>query len=404
MAESVLVINSGSSSIKYQLVEPSTGQAIAKGIVERIGLPMGHLEHTYNGTKTVEDIPFPDHGAGLREVIRIFNEHGPQLDEQGLVGVGHRIVQGAHSFDGPTLITPEVRDRILQLADMAPLHNRAHVKGIDVAQQVFPELPHVAVFDTAFFQSLPDKNRYFALNAEVAQRYEIARYGAHGTSHQFISQRISQLLGRDDLKQIVLHLGNGASASAIVNGKAVDTSMGLTPLEGLVMGTRTGDIDPAVVFHLERVGGMSVDEVDTLFNKQSGMFGMTGLSDMRDIWALANSDDAEGSARAKRALDMYINRIVKYIGSYVAEMGGVDVITFTAGIGENDPRIREGVIAALKPFGVTLDNEANTIDGGHLGEPTTISAADSSVRVVVYPTNEEWAIAQHVADLVATLS
>ena len=404
MTEPVLVINSGSSSIKYQLVEPSSGKAIAKGIVERIGLPMGHVEHKFNGSETVEDMPIPDHGAGLREVIRLFDEKGPKLDEQGLVGVGHRIVQGAHYFDGPTLITQAVRDRILQLADMAPLHNRAHVKGIDVAHDVFPDLPHVAVFDTAFFQSLPDKNRYFALNTEVADKYDIARYGAHGTSHQFVSQRIAQMLGREDLKQIVLHLGNGASASAIVNGKAVDTSMGLTPLEGLVMGTRTGDIDPAVVFHLERVGGMSVDDVDTLFNKQSGMLGMTGLSDMRDIWGAANSDDAQQSARANRALDMYINRIVKYIGSYAAEMGGVDVITFTAGIGENDSRIREGVLAALSPFGLTLDREANEANGGRLREPVTISGEDSSVRVMVYPTNEEWAIAQQVAGLVAAQS
>lgn len=391
-ASSVLVINSGSSSIKYQLVDPETGDAIAKGIVERIGDSMGIVKHVHGESVTEEEIPVADHTVGMREVLRLFDAEGPTLAEAGIVAVGHRIVQGGRHFDGPALITDEVRDLIEELCPLAPLHNPAHLKGIDVARELMPDVPHVAVFDTAFFQQLPDRSALYALETETAEKYSVRRYGAHGTSHQFVSQEISTMLGRDDLKQIVLHLGNGASVSAVKNGHPIDTSMGLTPLEGLMMGTRTGDIDPAVVFHLQRVAGMSVDEVDTLFNKKSGMKGMTGESDMRSVWAMIHNDeDPENQQRARTAMDVYVNRLLKYVGSYTAELGGLDVITFTAGIGENDSDVRRELAEALAPFGVTIDVDANK---ARSGEPRIISTPDSTVTLVVFPTNEELAIAR----------
>ena len=267
-----------------------------------------------------------------------------------------------------------------------------------MARELMPEIPHVAVFDTAFFQALPEKAYTYALNAEVAEKYAVRRYGAHGTSHQFVSREVAKYLGRDDLKQIVMHLGNGASVSAVLNGKPIDTSMGLTPLEGLMMGTRTGDIDPAVVFHLARQGGMTIDEIDTLFNKQSGMKGLTGESDMRSVWEMIfNDDDKEAQHKARVAMDVYINRLLKYVGSYTAELGGLDVITFTAGIGENDWDVRKELAQALEPFGVKIDLAAND---GRIGEPRVISTPDSKVTLLVYPTNEEFAIARLAREVI----
>lgn len=398
MSQTVLVINSGSSSIKYQLVDPETGEAIAKGLVERIGDPLGKIKHTHGDDVTIEEIPIADHEVGMREVLRLFDDKGPKLAEAGIVAVGHRIVQGGKYFDGPAVINDEVRNLIEELCPMAPLHNPAHLKGIDVARELMPEIPHVAVFDTAFFQALPEKAYTYALNAEVAEKYAVRRYGAHGTSHQFVSREVAKYLGRDDLKQIVMHLGNGASVSAVLNGKPIDTSMGLTPLEGLMMGTRTGDIDPAVVFHLARQGGMTIDEIDTLFNKQSGMKGMTGESDMRSVWEMIfNDDDKEAQHKARVAMDVYINRLLKYVGSYTAELGGLDVITFTAGIGENDWDVRKELAQALEPFGVKIDLAAND---GRIGEPRVISTPDSTVTLLVYPTNEEFAIARLAREVI----
>lgn len=397
MTQTVLVINSGSSSIKYQLVDPETGDAIAKGIVERIGEALGMIKHVHGADVTEEELPIPDHEVGMREVLRLFDTKGPALTEAGIVAVGHRIVQGGKYFDGPALVTDEVRDLIEQLCPMAPLHNPAHLKGIDVARELMPDIPHVAVFDTAFFQQLPEKASTYALNAEVAEKYAVRRYGAHGTSHQFVSREVAKLLGRDDLKQIVMHLGNGASVSAVKDGKPIDTSMGLTPLEGLMMGSRTGDIDPAVVFHLARQAGMSIDEIDHLFNKESGMKGLTGETDMRSVWGLiGNDEDPETQAKARVAMDIYINRLLKYVGSYTAELGGLDVITFTAGIGENDWRVRRELAEALEPFGVKIDVEKNE---GRIGEPRVVSTPDSKVLLLVYPTNEELAIARQALTL-----
>jgi len=389
----VLVINSGSSSIKYQLVDPDTGEALASGLVERIGEGRGSLTHNYDGKKVTEDDPVPNHGAGLRRVIELCNEVGPNLSEAGIVAVGHRVVQGGAYFDSATVIDDDVVERITELIPLGPLHNPANLKGIEVARELLPDVPHVAVFDTAFFRGLPKAAATYALDREIARKYQIRRYGAHGTSHQFVSRLVSDHLGRNDLKQIVLHLGNGASASAVVAGHAVDTSMGLTPLEGLVMGTRTGDIDPAVVFHLRRVAGFEIDKIDDIFNKRSGLKGLCGHNDMREVQAAADAGDPE----AVLALEVYAHRLRKYIGAYAAVMGGLDVLTFTAGVGENDHRIRSAACEGLEFLGITLDPVRNET---RVAGPHRISADDSRVTVLVVPTNEELAIARQCLEVI----
>ena len=388
----VLVINSGSSSIKYQLIDPDSGESLASGIVERIGDTTGSITHKRAGEKTEITEPVPDHGFGLAEVLRLFEEKGPSLAEANIVAVGHRVVQGGRYFSGPALIDDDVVATIEELVPLGPLHNPAHLKGIEVGRELLADVPHVAVFDTAFFQNLPEEAARYGLNRKVADTYSIRRYGAHGTSHQFVSGEISKRLGREDLKQIVLHLGNGASVSAVVGGRAVETSMGLTPLEGLVMGGRTGDIDPAAVFHLSRVAGMSIDEIDHLFNRESGMKGLTGQQDMREVWRLVDA----GDQNARDAIDVYIHRLLKYVGAYTAVMGGVDAITFTAGIGENDARVRAELCRRLSYLGVRIDAAAND---ARVSEPITISTPESSVVITVLPTNEELAIARETVAL-----
>ena len=389
----VLVINSGSSSIKYQLVDPDSGASLASGLVERIGEETGAITHRHDGEKFELVEPVPDHGFGLAEVLRIFAEQGPDLDEANIVAVGHRVVQGGHYFSGPALVDDDVVAKIEELVPLGPLHNPAHLKGIEVARRLLPDVPHVTVFDTAFFQDLPEEAARYGLNRQIADKYSIRRYGAHGTSHHFVSGEVSALLGRDDLKQIVLHLGNGASVSAVVAGRAVETSMGLTPLEGLVMGGRTGDIDPAAVFHLVRVAGMSIDEIDHLFNRESGMKGLTGQQDMREVWKLVDA----GDQNARDAIDVYVHRLLKYVGAYTAVMGGVDAITFTAGIGENDARLRAELCRRLDYLGVRINAEANA---ARSPEPVTISTPESSVVITVFPTNEELAIARQAITLI----
>lgn len=390
---SVLVINSGSSSIKYQLVDPDTTKVIVSGLAERIGEEMGHIEHTHDGETTTVDVPISDHKSGLKKILDLFDEFGPHLGPETVRAVGHRVVQGGKYFDKAALITDEVQQLIEDLIPLAPLHNPAHLSGIKVARSLLPDIPHVAVFDTAFFQGLPAEAATYALDREVAEKYSIRRYGAHGTSHQYVSAKVSEFLGRDDLKQVVLHIGNGASASAVVNGHAVETSMGLTPLEGLVMGTRTGDIDPAVVFHLARVGGMSIDEIDNLFNRGSGLKGLTGSNDMREVQAGYDAGDEAATV----AMDVYVHRLLKYIGSYTAIMGGIDTLTFTAGVGENSSEVRAMIAERLAPFGVTLDPEKNAVRSR---EPRVISTDDSRVKVLVVPTNEELAIARQAMDII----
>ncbi|NEG69288.1 acetate/propionate family kinase [Bifidobacterium choloepi] len=397
MAKTVLVINSGSSSIKYQLVDLESGEGLASGLVEKIGEPIdGHYKHEYNGEKHELTEKIENHEQGLKRVLQFFDEFGPKLDESGIVAVGHRVVQGGHIFPKPALVTDETIAKVEELAVLAPLHNGPEAKGAEVMRELLPDVPQVFVFDSSFFVDLPEASSTYALNKEVADKYNIRRYGAHGTSHQYVSSVIPEFLGKpaEGLKQIVLHIGNGASASAELSGRPIETSMGLTPLEGLVMGSRTGDIDPAVVFHLIRNAGMDVDELDDLFNKKSGMMGMTGFGDMREVHRLI----AEGDENAKLALDVYIHRIVSYIGAYAAQLGGLDVLTFTAGVGENDEIVRRMVCEKLAPFGVKLDNEKNDTRSK---ESRVISTPDSSVTVCIVPTNEELAIARKSAEIAA---
>lgn len=390
----VLVINSGSSSIKFQLIDPTSNHVTASGIVERITLPTGNASIEAGDKEETWEGPIPDHVKGMQVVEELFAKVGVELTEETVSAVGHRVVQGGAVFPEATLVTDEVRDQIHELGALAPLHNYAAVDGINGARALLPNLPHVVVFDTSFFTQLPPEAYTYAINKEVAEQYKIRRYGAHGTSHEFISSRVPGFLGREgeDLRQIVLHLGNGASASAVKNGKPVDTSMGLTPLEGLVMGTRSGDIDPSVYALLSRQAGMDPAEVDTLLNKKSGLMGQLGMSDFRDISAAVEA----GDEAAKLTLGMWAHRVRKYVGAYAFILGGLDVITFTAGIGENASLARSSALEGLEEFGIILDEEANA---QRKKEPWIISAPESKVTVVVYPTNEELAIAQQTLEV-----
>lgn len=392
----VLVINSGSSSIKYQLVDVTSGEALASGIVERIGLDVGKVKHEGPSGTTVLEQPVPDHETGMRVVLDLFEQQGPQLREEDLTAVGHRVVQGGDVFDGPAVVDDEVLAQIDALSPLAPLHNPAHVAGLKAARHAFPNVPHVAVFDTAFHRTMPPAAYTYAIDREVAERYKIRRYGAHGTSHLYVSRATAEFLGKDvsELNTIVLHLGNGASASAVRGGACIDTSMGLTPLEGLVMGTRSGDIDPAVLFHLARVGGYTIDDLDELLNRKSGMLGLSGYTDMRDV----HDAVAAGDERVKTALDVYYHRIKGYVGKYYAELGHVDVITFTAGIGENDDIVRLNALQGLERLGIQVDPERNA---GRKKQPTVISPDGAEVTVLVIPTNEELEIARQAVATIA---
>jgi acetate kinase len=390
----VLVINSGSSSLKYQLIDPGDGTRLAVGLVDRIGESSSAIEHEASGTTTEHHATVGSHQDALRTVIGLFDEVGPRLADAHVVAVGHRVVMGGREFSGPALIDDDVLATIERLSPLAPLHNLANLAGIEVARELLPDIPHVAVFDTAFFHDLPAAAATYALDREVAERHGIRRYGFHGTSHQYVFRTAAAFLGRDpdDLRQIVLHLGNGASASAIAGGRPVDTSMGLTPLEGLVMGTRTGDIDPAVVVHLARSAGMAVDEIDTLLNRRSGMRGLTGHNDMREVHRLA----AEGDEAARLGLDVYVHRLKKYVGAYTAVLGGLDVLTFTAGVGENDAEVRARVGAGLDVLGIRVDAERNAVRSD---EARRISPDGAPVDVLVVPTDEEIAIALEAVSL-----
>lgn len=392
---SVLVINSGSSSVKYQLVDPFGGEAIASGLVERIGSDEAIITHKHAGEKNSRVLSVPDHGTALALVLREFEEHGPQLADADVIAVGHRVVQGGSYFSGPVVIDDEVVAKIRELIPLAPLHNPGHVAGIEVGRTLLPNVPHIAIFDTAFFQTLPEAAYTYALEAETAKAHGVRRYGFHGTSHQYVSEKVARILDRplEDLNQIVLHLGNGASASAVRGGVAVETSMGLTPLEGLVMGTRTGDIDPAVIFHLYRNAGMSIDQIDDLMNKKSGLQGLSGDNDFRALHDMVE----QGSKPAKVALDVYVHRLKKYIGAYHAVLGRVDVIVFTAGVGENDDIVRAQAMSGLEGMGITIDLKLNE---GRVSEPRIISPEGASPVVMIVPTNEELAIARQCVTVV----
>ncbi|GAA1944102.1 acetate/propionate family kinase [Microbacterium aquimaris] len=397
----VLVINSGSSSFKYQLIDMVDERVLASGLVERIGEEGGSATHTVffhteegpapavrKATSTIE-ASIPTHTAGFDVMTRAFAEHGPSLEEDPPIAVGHRVVHGGARFFEPTLITSLVEINIDELAVLAPLHNPANLQGITAAKKAFPDVPHVAVFDTAFHQTLPAAAYTYAIDAELAAAHRVRRYGFHGTSHKFVSEAVARFVDRPlaELRQIVFHLGNGASVAAIEGGASVETSMGLTPLEGLVMGTRSGDLDPAVLLHLARRAGMTVDDLDTLLNKRSGMLGLAGVSDMRDIQAgIARGDEA-----AVLAFDVYVHRLRAYAGAYLAQLGGVDVIAFTAGVGENVPAVREQALATLGFAGVRVDPDRNASRERGI---RVISTDDSTVTVLVVPTDEELEIAR----------
>lgn len=397
MSSLVLVVNSGSSSIKYRLIDVATEKSLAVGIVERIGLETGRIKHEGPGGEVVLERPVPDHEIGMTLVLGLFAEHGPRIEESSLAAVGHRVVQGGALFAGPALVTDEVVQKIESLSPLAPLHNPANVAGIQAARRAFPNTKHVVVFDTAFHVTLPPAASTYAIDRKIAEQYSIQRYGAHGTSHLFVSRESAKFLGCDlsQTNTIVLHLGNGASVTAVRGGKSVETSMGLTPLEGLVMGTRSGDIDPAVLFHLSRVGGYTTDQLDELLNKKSGMLGLSGYTDMRDVKAAIE----RGDETARIALDVYVHRIRGYIGAYTAHLGRVDVIAFTAGIGENAADVRALSMVGLEVLGIEIDLEKNR---GPKSEPTIISTDRSKVTVLVFPTNEELEIAQQSLAVIAT--
>ena len=393
----VLVINCGSSSLKYQLIDSVTEDVLAKGLCERIKID-GKLKHTPTGKETVEiDSPMPDHTAAVELVLKMLTDpvHGviSSLDEIG--AVGHRIVHGGEKFASSTLITDEVIRAITDCNDLAPLHNPANLIGIDSCRKLMPEVPMVAVFDTAFHQTMPEKAYLYGIPYEYYETYKIRKYGFHGTSHSFVSKHTAELLGKqpEQLKTIVCHLGNGASICAVKYGQSVDTSMGLTPLDGLVMGTRSGTIDPAVVEFLAQKEQKTISEVLDILNKKSGVFGVSGVSsDFRDLEQAIR----EGNERAAIAMEVFCYRVAQYVGSYTAVMNGVDAIAFTAGVGENNSTVRKKVCEYLGYLGVVLDDTKNQIRG----EDTIISASDSKVAVLVVPTNEELAIARETVALV----
>ncbi|MCP9272036.1 acetate kinase [Mycolicibacterium arenosum] len=369
----VLVLNCGSSSLKYAVVEPDSGRQLADGIVERIG----------------DDGGPADHEAALRLAFDALAGAGHDLDGLGLVAVGHRVVHGGPDLHEPTIVDDALLERIEQLSPLAPLHNPPALLGIRVARRVLPDLPHVAVFDTAFFHDLPPDAATYAIDREIAAQWHIRRYGFHGTSHAFVSRQAAEFLEEplESLSQIVLHLGNGASASAIVGGRPVDTTMGLTPMEGLVMGTRSGDIDPGVIMYLWRTAGMTVEDIETLLNKRSGVSGLCGEIDFRELHKRIDAGDES----ALLAYDVYIHRLRKYIGAYLALLGRTDVITFTAGVGENDAAVRLDALSGLAPLGIEIDEHLNESPARG---PRRISAEMSPVTVLVIPTDEELAIAR----------
>ena len=375
----VLVLNAGSSSLKYQLLLPETGEVQARGLVERIG-------------ESGSDVA--DHAAALRSMAERLRHDGIVLDEVPLRAVGHRVVHGGPDFSEPVVIDDAVLDRIRELSGLAPLHNPAAVTGIEAARERF-DVPHVAVFDTAYFSSLPAEASTYAVPRDLAAKHSIRRYGFHGTSHQYVAQATADLLDRPlgDLRQVILHLGNGCSASAVRHGLAVETSMGLTPLQGLVMGTRSGDVDPGLHAYLAREAGLSLDEIDMVLNKRSGLLGLSGVNDFRQL----EQRLAAGEADARLAFDVVVHRIKHYIGAYLAILGGVDVLVFTAGVGENSISLRAAVTEGLEELGITVDRARNA---ARSQQARVISPDGARVVVAVVPTNEELAIARQTADLV----
>lgn len=393
----ILVINCGSSSLKYQLIDSKSEEVLAKGICERIGIDGSMTYQPEGGEKEKTESPMPTHTEAIKLVIQaLTNEKTGVIKHLSEVGaVGHRVVHGGENFTSSCIINEESLEAIEECNELAPLHNPANLIGIRACQELLPGVPMVAVFDTAFHQTMPDTAYMYGLPYEYYEKYKVRRYGFHGTSHSFVSRRTAEILGKpyEALKIIVCHLGNGASLSAVDGGKSVDTSMGLTPLEGLLMGTRSGDMDPAIMEYLMKKENLDIDAMMDVLNKKSGLQGVSGLSsDSRDLEDAA----AKGNQRAKLALSIFDYRVVKYIGAYAAAMNGVDAIVFTAGIGENSTDMRSAVCSRLTYLGVKIDEELNKVRGVE----RIISTPDSKVKVLIVPTNEELAIARETLALV----
>ena len=393
----VLVINCGSSSLKFQLINSESEAVLAKGLCERIGIDGRLTYQPAGGEKNVSEKAMPTHTEAIQFVIDALTDADTgvvkSLDEIG--AVGHRVVHGGEKFAKSVVVTPEVKAAIAECNDLAPLHNPANLIGIEACESLMPSTPQVVVFDTAFHQTMPEKAYMYGLPYEYYEKYKVRRYGFHGTSHSFVSKRVAEIVGKpyNATKTIVCHLGNGASISAVLNGESVDTSMGLTPLEGLVMGTRSGDIDPAIMEFIAKKENLDIAGIMNVLNKKSGVEGVSGVSsDFRDLEAAAKA----GNKRAELAIDVFAYRVAKYVGAYTAAMNGVDNIVFTAGIGENCALVRTKVCSYLGYLGITIDEEAN----GKRGEEIVISTPDSKVKVLVVPTNEELAIARETVALV----
>ena len=395
----VLVLNCGSSSLKYQLIDMSNEEVLCIGLVERIGIEGSVLKQEKDGVegKLVVEQPMKNHQDAIKLVLEavVDAKFGGVQDIKEVEAVGHRVVHGGEKFAGSVLITDEVKAALVECTDLAPLHNPANIMGIEDCEAILPGVPMVGVFDTAFHQTMPKKSYLYGLPHELYTKYGVRRYGFHGTSHKYVSQRAAAMLGKniEDIKVITCHLGNGASIAAVDGGKCVDTSMGFTPLEGLIMGTRCGDIDAAILPFLMEKEGLDAKGLSDLMNKKSGVYGMTGISsDFRDIEGAA----ANGDEKAQVALDAYAQRVKKYIGAYAAEMNGVDAVVFTAGVGENGIDMRKAIASNMEFLGMNFDEEANKVRG----KETVISTADSKVKILLIPTNEELMIARDTVALV----
>ncbi len=391
----ILVLNSGSSSIKFQLFNAKTNESLVAGIIEQIGEKLSHAKIKYGDKELERNIAIPNHKEGLEIMNSLLIESKIIKDLCEVDGIGHRVVHGGEEFSKPVIINENVIKQIEKLIPLAPLHNPANLEGIKSSIEHCPNVPQVAVFDTAFHSSIPPHAYMYALPYETYEKDGVRRYGFHGTSHHFIAKEAAKYLNIDEdkLNAITLHLGNGASMSAVKNGRSIDTSMGLTPLEGLIMGTRCGDIDPAIIFYLARVEGLSIDELDSMLNKKSGLKGICGNNDMREVGEMAKN----GDEKAKLALEMFSYRIKKYIGSYSAVLGRVDCLIFTGGIGENDIDVRKNSCSGLENLGISLDLEANNQRAKEILE---INKKESRVKVLVIPTNEELEIALQVKSMI----
>ncbi len=398
----ILVLNCGSSSVKYKLIDTDSEAVMAEGGVEKIGLSDGFLKFKFNGSKEVKELGLVDHNGAINAVLSLLTDpkFGCIKSLKEIDAVGHRLVHGGTKFSGSVLITDEVKAMVRECYPLAPLHNPANMTGVEAIDSLMPGVPQVGVFDTAFHQTMPPKAYMYALPYKYYEEDGVRRYGFHGTSHRYVSRRVCEILGVDIEKQriITCHIGNGGSITAIVGGKSVDTSMGLTPTEGLMMGTRCGDVDPGALTFLMERHGLTDADIQKMINKESGVAAISGISnDMREIEAAVNA----GDERAKLALDMYEHRIIKYVGAYAAEMGGVDIIVFTGGVGENQTGVRENVCAPLAFMGVELDK---TLNATVHGTETVISTPASKVKVVVVPTDEELTIARDTKEIVEKLN